>query len=67
MVDAGAIPKLIQLLGSQKWHVADQATWALGNIAGDGPDKRDAILNLNVIDYFIQLLQSNIDVRYFSY
>lgn len=66
MVDAGAVPKLIELLGSERWHIADQATWALGNIAGDGPDKRDCILNLNIVDYFIRLLQSNIDVSFAS-
>lgn len=65
VVKAGAIPKLIELLKSDKWHVADQATWALGNIAGDGPTFRDIVLNLNIIDHFIRLLQNDLNVRHY--
>jgi hypothetical protein len=34
VVKGGAIPRLVGLLGSHFLNVAEQAVWALGNIAG---------------------------------
>jgi hypothetical protein len=34
VVKAGAVPPFIKLLASQYSNVAEQAVWALGNIAG---------------------------------
>lgn len=34
VVKGGAVPKLVDLLSSPELNVAEQAVWALGNIAG---------------------------------
>lgn len=44
VVNAGAIPIFVNLLESPAENVREQAVWALGNIAGDGPDCRDLVL-----------------------
>ncbi|CAG9853980.1 unnamed protein product [Phyllotreta striolata] len=56
VVQEGAIPRLQALLSSPKIEVAEQAIWALGNIAGDGPETRDMILNANVLPDFLRLI-----------
>ncbi|EEF43128.1 importin alpha, putative [Ricinus communis] len=45
VIDHGAIPKFVQLLGSANDDVREQAVWALGNVAGDSPSCRDLVLN----------------------
>lgn len=44
VVDAGAIPVLAHLLRSANVDVREQCIWCLGNVAGDGPRLRDAVL-----------------------
>ncbi len=56
VISAGGVPKFVALLGSKAANVAEQAVWALGNIAGDGPEARDIVLNYNVVDYLLKLL-----------
>ena len=38
-------------------QVREQALWALGNIAGDGPKLRDTLLDMGVLSALLQLLQ----------
>lgn len=57
MVQEGALPKLQALLTSPRLDVAEQAVWALGNIAGDGPQTRDMVLGCNVLNDFLRLIK----------
>ncbi|KAF5740000.1 importin subunit alpha-2 [Tripterygium wilfordii] len=44
VIDHGAVPIFVKLLGSPSDDVREQAVWALGNIAGDSPRCRDLVL-----------------------
>ncbi|TVU22411.1 hypothetical protein EJB05_32105 [Eragrostis curvula] len=44
VIDHGAVPIFVQLLGSASDDVREQAVWALGNVAGDSPKCRDLVL-----------------------
>ncbi|KAL8121529.1 importin subunit alpha-2-like [Apium graveolens] len=45
VIDHGAIPIFVKLLGSPSDDVREQAVWALGNVAGDSPRCRDLVLS----------------------
>ncbi|XP_021906889.1 importin subunit alpha-2 [Carica papaya] len=45
VIDHGAVPIFVKLLGSPSDDVREQAVWALGNVAGDSPRCRDLVLN----------------------
>ncbi|XP_010556709.1 PREDICTED: importin subunit alpha-3-like [Tarenaya hassleriana] len=45
IMDNGAVPLFVKLLGSPSDDVREQAVWALGNVAGDSPKCRDLVLN----------------------
>ncbi|KAK1291865.1 hypothetical protein QJS10_CPB17g01193 [Acorus calamus] len=45
VIDQGAVPIFVKLLGSPSDDVREQAVWALGNVAGDSPRCRDLVLN----------------------
>ncbi|VEN64090.1 unnamed protein product [Callosobruchus maculatus] len=57
VVQEGAIPRLRMLLTSPRPDVADQAVWALGNIAGDGPGTRDMVLRCGVLQDLLALIR----------
>ena len=56
VVNAGAVPQFVRLLSSSSSNVAEQAVWALGNIAGDGAGMRDIVLHSNVLGGLSHLL-----------
>ncbi|CAI0467121.1 unnamed protein product [Linum tenue] len=45
VIDHGAVPIFVKLLGSATDDVREQAVWALGNVAGDSPKCRDFVLS----------------------
>jgi len=47
IIEKGAVPILINLLGSTNETVREQAVWTLGNIGGDSSSCRDLILQHN--------------------
>ena len=49
VVDGGAVPPLIQLLRHENADVREQASWCLGNIAGDNKDYRDLLLQQEIM------------------
>jgi hypothetical protein len=56
VVDAGAIRELVRLLRATSTDVVEQAVWALGNIAGDGPMFRDQVLAAEALTPILQIL-----------
>ncbi|KAE8712442.1 Importin subunit alpha-2 [Hibiscus syriacus] len=44
VIDNGAVPIFVKLLGSPRADVSEQSMRALGNIAGDSPATRDVVL-----------------------
>ena len=53
IVDAGVIPLFARLVNSPEVDVAETSIWALGNIAGDGAELRDRVLNAGVPSLFL--------------
>ena len=45
----GAVPSFVRLLSCGVPEVVEQAIWALGNIAGDGPNFRDLVLTAGIV------------------
>lgn len=58
----GAVPKLVALLSSPYAHVAEQAVWALGNIAGDGASTRDLVLSYSTVPSLLELVKPDTTV-----
>lgn len=56
LVDQRALPALTALLASPNDELAEQACWALSNIAGDCAELRDAVLAAAVLDPLLGLL-----------
>lgn len=55
VVDAGGISIFVQLLTHPQQDIREQGIWGLGNLAGDRPQFRDAILKVpNIISIFLQ-------------
>lgn len=64
VVDKGAVPKLIALLGSPDMRVCEQAVWALGNIIGDGAALRDLVIEHNFVPALLNIMKPNLDIGF---
>ncbi|KZV46011.1 hypothetical protein F511_16173 [Dorcoceras hygrometricum] len=59
VIDHGAVPLFVRLLGSPSDDVREQAVWALGNIAGDSPKCRDLVLGHGALISLLSQLNEN--------
>lgn len=66
VVKAGAVPRFVALLKSPEENVCEQAVWALGNIAGDGPHLRDQVIEAGGVEHLVQLVTSQAKVPAYS-
>lgn len=62
VVKAGSVPKFVSLLSSQDDSASEQAVWALGNIAGDGPMLRDLVIEAGAVPALTALVKNNTKV-----
>lgn len=59
VLECGAVPVLVALAGGAAADdVRDQAVWALGNVAGDSPRCRDAVLAAGALPPLIQCVRA---------
>ncbi|KAK4487374.1 hypothetical protein RD792_006000 [Penstemon davidsonii] len=59
VIDHGAVPIFVKLLGSPSDDVREQAVWALGNVAVDSPKCRDLVLGNGALVPVLSLLNEN--------
>lgn len=55
VVEAGAVPFLMQLLHSPRLRIKEQSAWSLGNLSGDNAHLRDQLLHVGVLDALIEV------------
>lgn len=64
VVESGAVPIFLTLLGSPHENVCEQAVWALGNIIGDGPELRDLCIGKGVVQPLLRLIRPDITLSF---
>lgn len=62
VIKAGAVPQLVELLKAPSPQVAEQAVWALGNIAGDGSHARDQVIYAGTIPPLLNMANSDVNI-----
>ena len=58
VVECGAVSKLVELLMSGNADVREQSAWCIGNIAGEGADLRDMVLQAGAMNSMIINIQN---------
>ena len=64
VVKSGAIARFVALLKSPAETVREQAIWALGNIAGDGADLRDQVIDAGAVEPLLSLAKLDAKVNF---
>ncbi len=64
VVLAGAVEHFLRLLRSPHQNVCEQAVWALGNIIGDGPQCRDLVIKLGVVEPLLKFINPSIPMSF---
>ncbi|XP_050392715.1 importin subunit alpha-1 isoform X1 [Patella vulgata] len=64
VVNEGAVVDFIKLLDSPHQNVCEQAVWALGNIAGDGPELRDHVTMAGIVDPLLRLARIDVPAAF---
>ncbi|CAO3587448.1 unnamed protein product [Absidia cylindrospora] len=59
VVQAGVVPILVKLLSSTKITTKEMAAWALGNIAGNGPESQDCVLEHGALVPVLAILREH--------
>nr|2RU4_B Chain B, Armadillo Repeat Protein, C-terminal fragment, MAII [synthetic construct]2RU5_B Chain B, Armadillo repeat protein C-terminal fragment [synthetic construct] len=55
VIDAGALPALVQLLSSPNEQILQEALWALSNIASGGNEQKQAVKEAGALEKLEQL------------
>ncbi|XP_064456274.1 importin subunit alpha-3-like [Ornithodoros turicata] len=64
VVNSDAVPLFLDLLRSPHQNVCEQAVWALGNIIGDGPQLRDYVIRLGVVEPLLSFIKPNMPLTF---
>uniref|UniRef100_A0A023GNK8 Importin subunit alpha n=2 Tax=Amblyomma TaxID=6942 RepID=A0A023GNK8_AMBTT len=64
VVNAEAVPLFLDLLRSPHQNVCEQAVWALGNIIGDGPQLRDYVIKLGVVEPLLSFIKPSMPLTF---
>jgi hypothetical protein len=64
VVLAGSVEHFVRLLRSPHQNVCEQAVWALGNIIGDGPQCRDLVIKMGVVEPLLQFVRPEIPLSF---
>ncbi|KAK7337678.1 hypothetical protein VNO77_18263 [Canavalia gladiata] len=62
LIDLGTVPLFVQFLSSGSSDLAEQAVWALGNIAADSPSCRDIVLDHGALLPLLPLLNTDTEI-----
>ena len=64
VVMSGAVEHFLRLLKSSNQNVCEQAVWALGNIIGDGPQCRDLVVQMGIIEPLLSFITPTIPITF---
>jgi len=62
VAECGAVPRLVELLGSPNANIRHQAIWCLGNIAADLPSCRDILFDHGVVTPLLSQFRADMKI-----